>query len=110
MARRGDARAERPPSPQRGAPFRGSWFSTWAGDNTRPAREQTVLKSRAVWGDTINGIDVRHPILTFRDLASPLHYPALGLPAASERTIQLHQGLKLAKLRLRERELRREES
>src|SRR5437773_9064 len=63
MARPGNARADVPPSPHRGAPFYGSWFSTWAGDDTRPADQQTVLKSGVEWGDTINGIQIRHPIL-----------------------------------------------
>src|SRR5215813_8126888 len=66
MACPGDARADALPSPHSGAPCRGSWFSTWAGDDSRPACEQTVLKSGVIWGDTINGIDVRHPNLFLR--------------------------------------------
>src|SRR5206468_4503919 len=56
MACPGDARADALPSPHRGAPFRGSWFSTWAGDDTRPAGQQTVLKSGVVWGILLMGL------------------------------------------------------
>src|SRR6476659_5354737 len=74
MACPGDARADGPPSPDRGAPFRGSWLSTWAGDDTRPAGQQTVLKSGVVWVDTISGIDVRHP-----SWSSGTHLPTASL-------------------------------
>src|SRR6266542_479425 len=56
MACPGDARADGPPSPHRGAPFRGSWLSTWAGDDTRPAGQQTVLKSGWCEGILIMGL------------------------------------------------------
>src|SRR5687768_14696344 len=71
MACPGDARADGPPSPRRGGPFRGSWLSTWAGDDTGPAGQQTVLKSGVVWEDTNSGIDVRHPILVLRASTFP---------------------------------------
>src|SRR2546422_9290875 len=56
MACPGDARADGPPSPHRGAPFRGSWLSTWVGDDTRPAGQQTVLKSGWCEGILIMGL------------------------------------------------------
>src|SRR5439155_16231025 len=56
MASPGDARADGPPSLRRGAPFRGSWLSTWAGDDTRPAGQQTVLKSGWYEGILIMGL------------------------------------------------------
>src|SRR4051794_6520102 len=61
MASPGDAPADGPPAARRGTRDRGSWLSTWAGDDTRPADEQTVLKSTACGAILTVGC-VRHPI------------------------------------------------
>ena len=48
-------RADGPPSPDRGA-CRGSWLSTWAGDITGPADQETVLKIPRVHAILIVGL------------------------------------------------------
>src|SRR5438046_9877539 len=74
MASPGDARADGPPSPHRGAPFRGSWLLTWAGDDTRPAGQQTVLKSGWCEGILIMGL-----ISVIPSWSSGPHLPAASL-------------------------------
>src|SRR5437867_11021739 len=79
MASPGDARADGPPSPHRGAPFRGSWLSTWAGDDTRPAGQQTVLKSGWCEGILIMGLTSVIP-----SWSSGPHLPTASLHPSAE--------------------------
>src|SRR3954454_23544902 len=65
MASPGDAPADGPPAARRGTRDRGSWLSTWAGDDTRPADEQTVLKSTACGAILIVGLRPSSHPLTF---------------------------------------------
>src|SRR3954468_14686011 len=73
MGSPGDAPADGPPAARRGTRDRGSWLSTWAGDDTRPADEQTVLKSTACGAILIVGLrPSSHPLTFFRLINSTL--------------------------------------
>src|SRR5262245_61761626 len=56
MPNRTDARADAPPRRPARAPSCGSCCSTWAGDDTRPAGQQTVLKISRCGGILIVGL------------------------------------------------------